>query len=420
MASPPRYNPFKPGSIVDPAMFAGRAEELATLERILFQTRNGNPEHFIIDGERGIGKSSLLFYLRQLAAGEIPCSQETRHDFLTLFISLERSNSYTDIVMRIARELARVLAAKNPADELVKKIWDFIKRLEVMHVSLKGGANVTPPEELLYELSDSLRATLERMAGLNGVLILLDEADSPPASSELGRLIKMLTERFVATGCKNVAIGLAGLTGVVARLSESHESAPRLFRIIRLEPLTPEERHNVIELGLKEALEKNQVETKINPLAAKWISDMSEGYPHFVQQFAYSAFDSDSDNMITVEDVALGSLGQNGALRQLGVKYFSDLFFEKTLSNDYRTVLRAMAAHSADWVSRADLRNEAKVSATALNNALTALKARHVIVPKPGSPGMYRLPFRSFATWIRLFTSAEESRAAPSTPGAGG
>jgi hypothetical protein len=49
-----KFNPFRPNSIVGPGMFAGRLRELQCLGRALFQTANGNPEHFLITGNRGI------------------------------------------------------------------------------------------------------------------------------------------------------------------------------------------------------------------------------------------------------------------------------------------------------------------------------------------------------------------------------
>lgn len=51
-------------------MFAGRYHEMLALEKALFQTKNGNPTHFLIDGERGIGKSSLLFNVEGVATGD--------------------------------------------------------------------------------------------------------------------------------------------------------------------------------------------------------------------------------------------------------------------------------------------------------------------------------------------------------------
>jgi len=66
-----RYNPFQPNSIIASGMFVGRIEEIRTVERCLFQSKNRNPQHFLIQGERGIGKSSLLFYIEMIADGRI-------------------------------------------------------------------------------------------------------------------------------------------------------------------------------------------------------------------------------------------------------------------------------------------------------------------------------------------------------------
>jgi hypothetical protein len=69
-----KLNPFRPGSVISPGMFVGRIEEIEVVEQSLLQTRDGNPQHFIIEGERGIGKSSLCLWVDYLAKGD------TTHD----------------------------------------------------------------------------------------------------------------------------------------------------------------------------------------------------------------------------------------------------------------------------------------------------------------------------------------------------
>ena len=84
-----KINPFRPGHIVTPGMFAGRGEELVTLEGVLFQTRAKNPQHFLITGERGIGKSSLLYYLQLIAKGRIDTTENAKFRFLTVSTELD-------------------------------------------------------------------------------------------------------------------------------------------------------------------------------------------------------------------------------------------------------------------------------------------------------------------------------------------
>ena len=67
-----KFNPFVPNGIAYPGMFTGRVNEIETIEHSLFQTKNENPQHILISGERGIGKSSLLFFADLIARGEVP------------------------------------------------------------------------------------------------------------------------------------------------------------------------------------------------------------------------------------------------------------------------------------------------------------------------------------------------------------
>jgi len=225
--------------------------------------------------------------------------------------------------------------------------------------------------------------------------------------------VKVFTERLTKRGCNSVCLGLAGLSTVLQRLRESHESSLRIFQIFTLEPLLAEERIQVVEKGIAEANKINASETTITTEAKSVISELSEGYPHFVQQFAFCAFDQDTDNNIDVKDVTLGALqSDKGAIQQLGLKYFHELYFDQIGSDEYRDVLKAMAEHFDQWVSKEELRKRLKIKETTLNNAISALKKRHIILPKPGKAGVYRLPTRSFAVWINAFTKARQERLA--------
>jgi len=60
-----KFNPFRPNSIASSELFQGRKDEMKLIEQSLFQTKNGNPQHFLIEGERGLGKSSLFLMVEQ-------------------------------------------------------------------------------------------------------------------------------------------------------------------------------------------------------------------------------------------------------------------------------------------------------------------------------------------------------------------
>lgn len=408
----PKFNPFRPNNIVHPGMFAGRYEELVALEKTLFQTRNGNPTHFLIDGERGIGKSSLLLNLKWVATGELPTLEDAQSfNFITVSISLDSTYTYSDIVRAIGSELRKQIAAREQLKEVARTAWDFFKKWEIGGVRFRDDRREDAKDtELVEELTFAISESLKNLSTeVDGVLILMDEADKPPASANLGALVKLLTERLKIRNCDRVCMGLAGLTALREKLLKSHESSLRLFNVFALGPLSTDDCAMVVKKGLQEAKDKNGFEVTIAPEAQGSLSFITEGYPHFIQQFAYCAFESDNDNNIDTDDVVSGAYGDNGALRQLGLKYFEKQYFDQIGSDEYRQVLRVMAKHFDHWVTKAEIRKEApQLKASTLDNALSALKSRGIIVSKAGTKGTYKLPSRSFAVWIRAYTQTKE------------
>ncbi len=167
-----------------------------------------------------------------------------------------------------------------------------------------------------------------------------------------------------------------------------------------MHPLEPGERERVVRRGIEIANEKNAVSTEITNDAVELIASLSEGYPHFVQQFSFSAFQTDSDGTIDLSDVSSGAFSENGAITQLGAKYFSKMYYSKISSSEYRKVLDYMANHGDQWVSRKDIGANCGVASTNIDNALKALKSREIVLSDDAHRGFYRLPTRSFATWI--------------------
>jgi hypothetical protein len=397
---PDKYNPFRPNGIVAPGMFCGRLDELRTIDHCLLQTKHGNSKHFLIEGERGIGKSSLLLCEQYVATGRIETLNKKKLNFLSLNVSLQETDDLVSIIKRIAGELQARMSERDQLKSIAVATWDIISRLEAGGFRLRENSKEIDQSELLTSLQrDFIKVITSFTDEEEGVLLLIDEADKPPENAHLGLICKLLSEELFRKGCDRLCIGIAGLPNVIQRLRGSHESSPRIFTMITLNPLEDAEREQVIERGLIEASQKNGLEIKITDEAKKFIATLSEGYPHFLQEFAYSAFEMDTDNVIDRSDVASSLFSENGAFDQLGKKYFGQ-FYATPGSDDYRIVLDVMADSLDEWVDRSTLIQESKLKAGTVDNALRALKNRNVILQNDMRRGQYRLPTRSFGVWI--------------------
>ncbi len=413
-----KINPFNPNSPVNPGMFVGRMDELESMERALVQTRNDSPCHFMITGERGIGKSSLLLYIRYLATGDIPFNGD-KFKFLVIDLDIDINTTQIGLISRIQTSLERSLGNSERAKKFFVDAWDFIQRIKVMDCGLDAKRKEEQSEEVkIDQFATSLSDICNRVckdekesnifdAKYDGVLLLIDEADNCSRELNLGSLLKLLLERLQRRGCNKVIIGLAGLPDLRSKLYLSHQSSVRMFQELQLGRLTEEEVRQVIGRCIDKANEDNSEKTSIEEDAVKLLVSLSEGFPHFIQQFGYSSFNHDKDGVIKVDDVQLSAFGKGGALEAIGDRYYRHDFYNKIQQESYRQVLRIMADFLDDWVPLKTIKSKFKGKSSTLTNAIKALKDRHIIISKEGEKGVYRLQHKGFAMWIRIYADPD-------------
>jgi len=410
-------------------MFVGRLDEIARLETHLLQTRAGQPSNFITTGERGIGKSSLLLYLKGLAEGAIPLG-DSRLRFLVIDTDIDQHTTQLGLLSKIELGLTRELSTTEPARKFLADAWAFLKRIEAGGLKLGDGQEQKLPETVLEEFSYSFADVCKRLttdsddksifdANYDGVLLLIDEADNASEGLALGSFFKLLIERLQRRACDHFMVGLAGLGGLRNVLMTSHPSSLRLFDEVTLGRLTPSEVSTVINICLRKANEQNQTPTSVSDKARALLISFSEGYPHFIQQFGFSAFAADSDGMIDENDVFKGGFTPGGALDLIGDRYYRDNFYSKLQAESYRQVLRIMADHLDEWIAKQDIRKRFRGTDAVLANALKALRDRNIILSKEGKKGVYRLQHKSFAFWIKIWATdpATLEQALRPTPG---
>lgn len=393
------FNPFMPNSIVHPDMFAGRGKELKKIERCLAQTKHGNPNSFLIHGERGIGKSSLLLFADKIASGVL---ENYPYKFITINIELDSSDSQISVIRKLSESYISELSAAQPEKSMLKNTFKFMSAVEVAGFKWNPKYDKDEPSDLLEQLSKAIQqGMLELRNEKDGLLFLIDEADKAPSDAQLGAIIKTLSEKISKGKYQNVCFGVSGVTEVLQTLKKSHESSLRLFEDLPLYTLSFQDRLDLIERGLSRANHHNDKEIEIRNSASSMLAQYSEGLPHFLQQYGYSSFEINSDLCIDESDVIEGIFSKGGALDQLGMKYFNDMYFEQINSDNYRIVLRYMAEESSgEYVSRGELISGTQLKPRTIDNAVAALSKRGIIYKSRSRSGSYRLCSLSFAFWI--------------------
>jgi hypothetical protein len=410
-----KINPFKPNSPAPTAMFAGRIAEIEALEAGIFQTKLGQPINFLLTGDRGIGKSSLLLLLKETASGEITTQQYGKFNFLTVHIPIsDRINIFSLlklIEINIKREVEKIESIRVFFDNT----WAFIQRIRVMDSGInpqeKDSEIDVQLDQFAYSLAETCKRIVTPQRGENkkdGILFLFDECDNSPDGLRLGYFFKTVSEALQRFSCHNVMFVAAGLPDTTEKLSNSHPSCLRIFTALPIKELSFAERTYVIDKAIEVGNKVNTEKTTISADARAGVANFSEGYPHFIQQFGYSAFEHNSDGEISTEDVVDAAIKRGGAIDAIGNSYYASAFYEKIKSDEYRQVLTIMAEKLNSWVTKGQIREKFTGDKNTLSNALQALTHRKIILKKPSKLGEYRLQQRGFALWIRLFGQGTE------------
>lgn len=324
---------------------------------------------------------------------------------------IDSNTTQIGLIKKIELGIRCNLSESEKARALLDDVWKFLQRVEVDGNSIKPKS--TDEEIIFEEFSLKLADTINRITDVNakesqfsakydGLVLLIDEADKCSRDIDLGSFVKLLLERLQKNKCENIMIVLAGLPEIKKKLYDGHPSSLRIFEELFLDRLNDDDVSRVIDKCLMKANSDNTEQVTITDDARKLLINYSEGYPHFIQQFGFCAYEYDKDNVINQDDVIVSAFSSRGALDLIADRYYRNDFYNKIQKESYRQVLRIMADNSDEWVSKKQIKEKFRGKPTVFDNAINALRKRHIIMTNEKEKGKYRLQHKGFAFWIKV------------------
>ncbi len=292
---------FTSDVITDPNRFVGRID----LIRACMQSLNSPNSLIAIYGKRGVGKSSLLRQVQQMALGdytlatnaglhhEIPKSPRK---YLTVFYTCD------SIIESGEALISRLCNDQNNEDGLLrlvphdgKDIVEFTRAkevsagadLKVVNWGTKGVetskyARVVE-EDIIQTFRNFISSIVQHQVKgrmkRDGLLILLDEFDVLANKEGLGSLIKSLSS-------KDIKFGVCGIGQDLTDLIEDHASVERLLEQGAIHVKTMPETEALSVLTKAEELFGGNL--AIEDDVKKEIVSASQGYPYFIQMIGKS------------------------------------------------------------------------------------------------------------------------------------
>ncbi len=332
-------DPFFPNRpVIDPNLFEGRNEQIDEIVDALFQTKNNNAKHFIITGDRGIGKSSLLLQTKILSEGENSLAKKygvdlgvEKYDFLS---------SWTDVTEgQTLENLAKSLIAD--LQSTVNKIFSSLK------ISIDFGGFVqieknTNDEksitDIVYEFVKSLKIIYENVnkQSKDGIIIFIDELDRVSVSTGVSSFFKLVSEKLNREKIHNIIFVASGITGAIQKLGFEHASIDRTFRDIPLPLFTEQETKEILVTGFE------KIGFTYDESIPFLTYSFSSGFPEPIHIFGSEMLSVSTDNHICEEDFNKAKFKIVTDLRK---NKLQDIL-TKAGYGKYQSILEAMAKYS--------------------------------------------------------------------------
>ncbi|HMJ78354.1 MAG TPA: ATP-binding protein [Iamia sp.] len=279
----PVSNPYAPGAGTPPPSLVGRDDVIDAARTSLRRLRAGrSTQHVLLTGLRGVGKTVLLRTLAAVAEGE------------GFRVIRQEAVGGDDTVISVLRQARRIMEDLGTGDRVARAL----RSIESVSLSVAGTgvgigrvANAPDREALADVIADLGAAAAEHDLG---IVLALDEAQGLGAD-DLRRLlagVHRCGQDGLPVWC--VLAGLPNLVGVVAKAATYAE---RLFTVEALGPLTPDQ----VVAAVVEPADDMGVGWAADATSA--IADLSDGYPFFVQVWAYHTWNAARDEPISRVDV---------------------------------------------------------------------------------------------------------------------
>ncbi|MCK4249243.1 MAG: ATP-binding protein, partial [Candidatus Omnitrophica bacterium] len=239
-------NPFTPGKTVDPQFFAGRKNEIDRFTMFLKSVKDGNPMNLAVLGERGIGKSSLLRKLENLAK---------QGKCVVTRIDLDSSiNSIDSFIYQILTGIKKEGCLYSKLFSLSDKIKRFFDEYQISiglpGASLKANKKASPSS---LEARDELKRIWNNISqGVPAVIIMMDEAEQLESIEGSLQFLRNIFGRLSEEKCGYMLV-LSGKLTLFKQIKKIHSPLARFFNPITLKELTKEETVEAIEKPLSDS-----------------------------------------------------------------------------------------------------------------------------------------------------------------------
>jgi len=397
-------SPFYPGQPVPVELFVGRAKQIdRIMNRAVAQVSAGKPIAVFVQGEYGIGKSSIAGFVQWIA--------EKHQALHGIYAPLGGARELSDVAVTVLEATLRSGAFDPKRSEKVRNwLAKYIGRQELFGFTLNAEAlrKDAPSLATPFGMLGFLTETVERLKddGIKGIFLVLDEINGITENPQFANFIKGLVDtNAMSSKPLPLLLMLCGVEERRRQMIQKHQPVDRIFDVIEIESMDVKE----MEAFFQRAFDS--VSMPVEPSAMSILTQYSAGFPKIMHLVGDAAFWIDRDGIIKQAD-ALTAVFL--AAEEVGKKYVDQHVYRALRSPDYKSILAKIGKMDPDTMSfkKADVASGLTESEKKkFNNFLQEMKSLNVL--RSGDvPGEYIFNVRMVRLYIWLQSLEEKNRQA--------
>lgn len=320
-------SPFYPGQPVPVELFVGRAAQIDhIMQRGVGQVEAGKPIALYIQGEYGIGKSSIAGFVQWLA--------EKEHSLHGIYAPLGGARTLEDVAAAILEATIRSGALNpNRSDALRQWLARYVGQQSLFGITLHADALKRDAPSIAKGMLPFLHEVFERLQGtdVKGLFLVLDEINGVTADPQFAHFIKGIVDTN-AMSRKPLPL-LLTLSGVEERRREmiqKYQPIDRIFDVVEISPMSESEMKEFFTRAF------DSVQMRVNDAAMQLLVYYSAGFPKIMHLVGDAAYWIDRDGVVDEDDA---SRSVREAADEVGRKYVDQQVYGALHSKDYLSIL---------------------------------------------------------------------------------
>jgi AAA ATPase domain len=377
----PVRNPYGPGAGTPPPELSGRSRVLRDVLVGLQRKLAGRPhKSIILVGLRGVGKTVLLNRIDEEAR---------RLGFRTALIEVGENKPLPQLLVPTLRAILYGLDRMEGLNEAVKRgfrvLRSFVGRVSMQMGDVDLGLGIDPEVgtadsgDLDTDLAQLFVSIGEAAAARKTAITLIVDELQYLKEQEFAALI-MGIHRVTQANLPVHLVG-AALPTIRGLAGRAKSYAERLFEYPTIGALTAAEACEAIQVPAQ------REGASFTPSALEAIQVNTQGYPYFLQEWAYQAWNVAADSPVTADDVRTAT---TIAIERLDESFFRVRF--DRLTNSEKKYLRAMASLGAGPHRSSDIAVAYKAKVTSVGPTRATLINKGMIYSPAHGDAAFTVP----------------------------